>query len=441
MRKLILLLLLFPFAVSAQKNYTAGFDDYMKGEVNVNDFSGNVLVAQKGKIIYEKSFGLADRELNVKNNPEGKFQIGSLTKQFTASAIMQLVEAGKLKLTNTIGTYFPGFPKGDSITIHMLLNHTSGIRNYTDIPEFWRIAATPIEKDSMIALIKRQPLDFSPGSKWNYSNSGYFLLGDIIEKTTGQSYSDYVLNKVIKKAGLKNTFVNRWDSILVNRVKGYMKGENGWQNAMYISMEGPYSAGAIISTVEDLYKWNNALFENKVISPASLTKMTTPYLQHYGYGLLIDTFYHHLRVGHSGGIPGFISYLARFPADNVVVVVLSNSSGNSPAIANALAATLFGIPVIAPYKHTEVKIDSAILNRYTGQYVLASSDTLEIIKKDGKLFRHRPNGDIELKPESNTKFFYADDSDRQIEFKIDKSGKVVQVFFITGGVKEEMKRI
>jgi CubicO group peptidase (beta-lactamase class C family) len=441
MRKLILLLLLFPFAVSAQKSYTAKFDDYMNGQVNVNDFSGNVLVAQKGKIIYEKAFGLADRELNVKNNLKGKFQIGSLTKQFTAAAILQLAEAGKLKLTDTIGTYFPSFPKGDSVTIHMLLSHTSGIRNYTDMPEFWRIGATPVEKDSMIALIKRQPLDFSPGSKWKYSNSGYLLLGYIIEKASGQSYSDYVLNKVIKNAGLENTFVNRWDSILANRVKGYMKGENGWQNAMYISMEGPYSAGAIISTVEDLYKWNNALFENKIISPGSLTKMTTPYLQHYGYGLGIDTFQRHLNIGHSGGIPGFVSYLVRFPADNVVVVVLSNSSGNSPAIANALAATLFGIPVIAPYKHIEVKIDSAVLNQYIGKYLLASSDTLEIIKKDGKIYRHKLDGDIELKPESNTKLFYTDNSDRQIEFKINKSGKVVNAFFINGGMKEEMKQL
>lgn len=441
MRKLILLLFLFPYAVLAQKNYTVQFDNYMNGQVTVNDFSGNVLVAQKGKVIYEKAFGLADRELNVKNNLESKFQIGSLTKQFTACAILQLAEAGKLKLNDTIGTYFPGFSKGDSVTIHMLLNHTSGIRNYTDIPEFWKIAATPMEKDSMVALIKRQPFDFSPGSKWNYSNSGYFLLGYIIEKASGQSYSDYVLNKVLKKAGLENTFVNRWDSILTNRAKGYMKSRNGWVNAFYISMEGPYSAGAIISTVEDLYKWNMALFGNKVISSASLTKMTTPYLQHYGYGLGIDTFQQHLSIGHTGGIPGFISYLVRFPTDSVVVVVLSNNSGNSPTIANALAANLFGIPVITPHKHIEVKIDSTILDHYIGKYVLASSDTLQIIKKNGKLYRRKPDSEIELKPESNTTFFYADESDRQLEFKIETSGKVVDAFFINAGIKEKMKRL
>jgi len=440
MRKLILLFFLFPFVVSAQKSYTVQFDDYITGQINVNDFSGNVLVAQKGKVIYEKAFGLADRELNVKNNLESKFQIGSLTKQFTACAILQLAEVGKLKLNDTIGTYLPSFPKGDSITIHMLLNHTSGIRNYTDLPEFWKIAATPMEKDSMVAVIKRQPFDFSPGSKWKYSNSGYFLLGCIIEKASGQSYSNYVLNQVIKKAGLKNTFVNRPDSILANRVKGYMKDENGWHNAMYISMEGPYSAGAIISTVEDLYKWNIALFGNKVISPASLTKMTTPYLQNYGYGLSINTFQNHLEIGHAGGIPGFVSYLVCFPKDSIAIVVLSNNSNDSPGIAKALAAILFDVQVIAPYTHTETKIDSTVLDNYVGKYVIASSDTLQIIKKNDKLYRRIQGSDIELKPESKTKFFYADESDRQFEFKIEPSGKVADAFFIRAGVKEKMKR-
>lgn len=439
MRKLPFLILLLPFAVFAQKNYTSQFDNYMKAQMEVNGFSGNVLVAQRGNFIYEKSFGLADKEQNVKNNLEGEFQIGSITKQFTASAILQLVEAGKLKLTDTIGSYFPGFPKGDSVTIHMLLSHTSGIRSYTSIGEFWAIATTPLEKDTMVALLKRQPYDFSPGTQWNYSNSGYYLLGYIIEKVSGQSYGDYMLNKVIKKAGLENTFVNRWDTILTNRVRGYMKNKNGWSNAPFISMEGPFSAGAIISTVEDLYKWNQALFGNKVISPASLNKMTTPYMNHYGYGLGIDSFQHHLSIGHTGGIPGFVSYLVNYPKDDLVIVVLSNSSSNSPAVARAVAATLFGIPVIPPYKHVESKIDSTLLDKYAGKYVIGSSDTFQIIKKGSKLYSHRQNGETELKAESNTKFFYPDDSDRQIEFEM--NGNVVNAFYINGGIKEKMRKL
>ena len=441
MRKSILVTLLFPIAVYSQKNYTSQFDDYMMEQIKVNDFSGNVLVAQKGKVIYEKAFGFADRELNVKNNPGSKFQVGSITKQFTACGILQLAEAGKLKLNDTIGTYFPGFPKGDTVTIHMLLNHTSGIRSYTSIPEFWKLASTPVEKDSMLALIKRQPYDFSPGSQWNYSNSGYYLLGLIIEKASGQSYSGFVLDNLVKKAGLENTFVNRWDTILVNRAKGYMKDKDSWRNAMFISMEGPYSAGAIISTIEDLYKWNQAMFGNKIISSASLTKMTTPYLNHYGYGLGIDSFQHHLSIGHTGGIPGFVSYLVRFPKDSLVIVVLSNSSGNSPAIAKAFAATLFGIPVMAPYKHIESKIDSTILDKYVGKYVMGSSDTIQIVKEGNRLHARRQNADIDLIPESDTKFFFADDSDRQVEFEIANSGRLANAYFINGGIKERMKRL
>ena len=441
MRKLILLLLLSPFAVTAQKSYTALFDNYMNAQVNINDFSGTILVAQKGKVIYEKAFGVADRELNVKTNLQSKYQIGSITKQFTACGILLLAENGKLNLVDKLSKYFPEFPKADSVTIHMLLNHTSGIKDYTELDNFWKIAALPIEKDSMLALIKKQPYNFSPGTEWNYSNSGYFLLGYIIEKVTTKSYSDFVLNNIIKKAGLGNTFVNLWDTILTNRAKGYEKNTTGWRNATYISMEGPYSAGAIISTVEDLYKWNNALFSNKIIPATSFKKMTTSYLNNYGYGLLIDTFLHHIRIGHIGGIPGFVSYLGRFPEDSVVVVVLSNNESNSESIANALAANIFGIPVIIPYKHTESKIDSGILDNYIGTYVLDAANKIQLIKKDGKLYRHKPASDVELKAESKTMFFYGDGSDRQIEFKVDKSGKMVTAFFISGGVKEEIKRL
>jgi len=441
MKKLILLLLLFPFAVSAQKNFTTQFDNYMNAQVSVNDFSGTVLVARKGKVIYEKAFGLADRELNVKNNLQSKYQIGSITKQFTACGILLLAEEGKLTLNDKLNKYFPDFPKSDSVTIHMLLNHTSGIKDYTDLAGFWKMAALPIEKDSMLALIEKQPYDFSPGTQWKYNNSGYFLLGYIIEKVTAKSYSDYILKDIIKKAGLENTFVNRWDTILINRAKDYEKKPVGWQNSAYISMEGPYSAGAIISTAEDLYKWNNVLFSNKIISAASFKKMTTAYLGNYGYGLFIDTFQHYVRIGHGGGIQGFTSYLCRFSADSVIIVVLSNNGIEVDGVANALAAIVFGIPVLAPFKYREFKIDSNLTDKYIGKYLIPSLGEIEIIKKNGKLYRHIVDSEIELKPASDTLFFYGDGSDRRIEFKVNKSGKVINVFFILTGIKEEMKRL
>jgi CubicO group peptidase (beta-lactamase class C family) len=308
--KKILILLLLPMGITAQKNYPALLDDHTQAEFKIKEFNGTVLVMQKGKAIYKKAFGMADREWNIPNTPETKFRIGSVTKQFTAACILQLAEQGKLGLDDKLSKYIPDYPKGDSITVHMLLNHTSGIKNYTDIPQFWPKAILPLSHDSMIALFKNKPLDFSPGTKWSYSNSGYFLLGVIVEKASGKNFSDYLLENVIKKIGLKNTLMDNLDSVLTYRAKGYGKNRRGvWQHAMPISMEGPYSAGAMVSTVDDLYLWTKALHNNQVLSAASTQKMLTPYKDNYGYGIGIDSLKTHRRVSHNGGIPGFASYL------------------------------------------------------------------------------------------------------------------------------------
>jgi len=439
MKKIIILLLL-PITITAQKNYPKLLDDYAQAEFKVKEFNGTVLVMQKGKSIYRKAFGMADREWNIANTVNTKYRIGSVTKQFTAACILQLAEQGKLNLDDKLSKYIPDYPKGDSITIHMLLNHTAGIKNYTAIPEFFPKAALPLSKDSMIALFKNKPLDFSPGTKWNYSNSGYFLLGVIVEKASGKNFSDYLLENVIKKAGLKNTAMDDLDSVLVYRAKGYGKNRQGvWQHAMYISMEGPYSAGAMVSTVDDLYTWIKALTNNKIISEESTKKMTTPYKDKYGYGILIDSLKTHPRIWHDGGIPGFSSHLAYYPADDVSVVVISNNGSSSNNLGVALASLMFDLPVQKPYTPKEVKIDTVILDNYLGKYI--ATGPLELIKKNGKLYRHREGSpDIELKPESNTRFFYADASDRFIEFEIDKAGKISKAWFIGNGDKIEMKK-
>lgn len=440
MKKIIILILL-PLAINAQKNYPALLDEYAQAEFNIKEFNGTMLVMQKGKPVYKRSFGMADREWNVANTNETKYRIGSVTKQFTALCILQLAEQGKLSVDDKLSKYIPDYPKGDSITVHMLLNHTSGIKNYTDLPAFWPKAALPLSTDSMIALFKNKPLDFSPGTKWNYSNSGYFLLGAIVEKVSGKDFSDYLLENVIKKAGLKNTGMDNLDSILTYRAKGYSKNRGGgWQHALFISMEGPFSAGAMFSTVDDLYQWTKALHNNQVISAASTQKMFTPYKDGYGYGIGIDSLKTHRRISHNGGIPGFASYLGYFPDDDICVAVISNNGANSTAIGNALASVMFDLPVQIPYIPKEVKIDISILDNYLGKYL--ATGPIEIIKKNGKLYRHRDGApDIELKPESNTRFFYADNSDRFIEFEVDNAGKAVKAWFIGNGDKIEMKKL
>lgn len=438
MKKLFLLLFV-PLSLAAQKNYTQPLEEYMQAQVNVKKFSGSVLVMSHEKVLLEKGYGMADMEWNIPNSPQSKFRIGSITKQFTAAAILQLEEQGKLSVEDKLSKYIPGYPKSDSVTIRMLLNHTSGIANYTDLPEFENVARLSWSKDSMISFFKSKPYNFSPGSKWSYSNSGYFLLGYILEKVSGQSYDDYLRQHIFDKIGMVNSGIDNLDTILPMRARGYKQQDKRTMNADFISMEWPFSAGVIYSTVGDLYKWDRALYSNSVLSEASRKKMFTPGMSNYGFGILIDTFENHLRTWHNGGIPGFLSNISRYINDDVCIVVLSNNESNADLVSNALAKIVFDLPVQLPYVHKEVKIDPSILDRYIGKY--KAFLTLEVIKKDGKLYRHREGTpDIELKPESETKFFYADGSDRQLEFEVDKTGKVLKIWFINNGERGEMQK-
>ena len=438
--KKIFLLLLLPVSLIAQKNYPQLLENYMEAQVAIKGFSGAVLVMKQNKVLLKKGYGLADREWNVSNMVDAKFRIGSVTKQFTAACILQLVETGKLSLDDKLSKFYPDFPKGDSVTIHMLLNHTSGIASYTDQRNFTNVATLPWSKDSIIAYFKKLPYNFSPGSNWRYNNSGYFLLGCIIEKVSGQSYNDYLHQHILDKLGMKNTGVDRSDTVLAMRAKGYSRMGKRTVNADYISLEWPFSAGVMYSTVVDLYKWDRALYGNAILIAASRQKMFTPGKNNYGYGFVIDTIEKHLHIWHNGGIPGFSTNLSRYVNDDICIVVLSNNESNVDFISIALADILFDVPVELPYVHKEIKIDPALLDRYVGKYTGAGI-TLELIKKDNKLYRHRDGvPDVELKPESETRFFYADESDRMLEFEVDASGKVVKTWFHNSGQRGEIKK-
>ena len=435
--------LVLPLKSVAQKNYAFVIDKYMQAQVKVNEFSGVVLVTAKDKVIYKKAFGYADREWKIPTTLDTKFEIGSLTKQFTAAAILQLAEQKKLNVDDKLSVWFPGYPKGDSVTLHMLLNHTSGIADYTSLPNFYALHTLPLPKDSVMALFKNQPYKFSPGTNWSYSNSNYFLLGCIIEKVSGETYADYMYDNIIRKAALSNTVVNRLDSVLLFRARGYSRQEHGgWKNADYFSMEFPFSAGSLISTAGDLYKWQAALLSAKIISAPMLAKMTTPYLNNYAYGLVVDSFNHHLRMAHGGAIPGFTSYLGVFPANNISIVVLSNNDGNSDQVGNEIAAALFDVPVKMPYKPVEKAINVAVLKRYTGSYQLGGTTNFEIIEKDKYLFlKPGGGGEMMLKPESETKFFFAGNIEQEIEFILDKNGAITKCYFTNKGTQMEIKRL
>jgi CubicO group peptidase (beta-lactamase class C family) len=439
MKKIIFLLFL-SYSVSAQKNYPEQLDKYVQAHMNVRGFSGAVLVMQQNKVLLKKAYGLADREWNIANTTDTKFRIGSITKQFTAACILQLIEQGKLSLDDRLSKFIPGFPKGDSVTIHMLLNHTSGIASYTDLPDFGPLSTVTLSNDSMISFFKNRPYNFSPGAKFQYNNSGFFLLGFIIEKVSGQSYESYLRKNIFDRLGMSNSGADRTDTILPLRAKGYSKVRGRYVNADYISLAWPYSAGYLYSTLDDMYKWDRALYGITVISQASKQKMFTPGKNNYGYGIGIDSLESHLRIWHNGGIPGFVSNISRYVNDDVCVIVLSNDDYNSDQVANGLSKIVFDIPVELPYIRKEIKLDPSLLDRYVGKY--NAFLTVEVIKKDGKLYRHRDGTpDIELKPESETKLFYADDSDRQLEFEFDKAGKITKIWFVNNGQRGEMKKV
>mgnify|MGYP003339183952 CR=1 FL=1 len=442
MRRQVLLLLLLPAFALAQKDHTKQLDAYMAAQVKLNKFNGNVYVTRKGKVLYEKSFGVADMEWNVPLTPATLFQVGSVTKQFTSSAIMQLAEQGKLSTDDKLSKYFPGFQKGDSVTVHMLLNHTSGIADYTAIPGFMDWASLRLSGDSLAARFKDLPFNFSPGTKWQYCNSGYFLLGMIVEKVSGMSWRDYIYKNVIAKAALQHTDANRWDSIMPNRAHGYERVGEKVVNAPFISMEIPFAAGNIISSTHDLAQWTNALYAGKVVSPASLTRMTTPYMGKYGYALLIDSTAGHKRIWHNGGIPGFETYLGHYPAEDITIVVFSNFESGSTKIGGAIGNILFDQKVEIPGEKKGVKLTTEQLKRFTGTFELQGPGVKVVIsQKDDKLFVIvADGGPQELKPASETKLFAAADPDVTMDFTFNPDNSIKEAFLNQGGRKMEMKK-
>ncbi len=339
----------------------AKIDALVKSYVDQGRFNGSVLVADHGKVVYRKGFGWANAEWRAPNTPDTRFRIGSITKQFTAMLILQLVEEGKLRLDGTIGEYLPDYPEGPgrSITIHQLLTHTSGLHNYTAIPRFFPdLSRDPYRPADFMAVFDSLPLDFEPGSQWRYSNSGYFVLGVIIERIGGKPYDVALRERILDPLGLKDTGYDWNAPVVERRADGYTRGFDGDAHAGYIDMSTPFSAGALYSTVEDLYRWDQALTARKLLSPASYARYMTPQAKagpglQYGYGWLIartdrgagrDSV---MTIGHNGGINGFSSCNFMIPDDGIAIIWLDNTAQNNE-LQEGIARLLYGLPVAPP---------------------------------------------------------------------------------------------
>lgn len=325
-----------------------------------------VKVVRKGAVIVDKGYGKADLELDVPLTEKNLFRIGSITKQFTAAAIMRLVEKGKLKLDDVVGKVLPDAPlHGKKITIAQLLTHTSGLKNYTELPDWAKSMGAPLPPARLYELLKDQPLDFEPGQKWHYSNTNYYLLGLIIEKVSGHKYRDFLRDEVTARAGLAHTIYCDDEPVIPGRAHGYSGDGPRMKNAKPIDMSAPFAAGGLCSTVDDLVKWAQALASGKVVSAASYAKMTTPVKPGdgsdpgYGFGLGVQPMHGHRVVQHNGGINGFGSDLISFPDDGVVIAVLANSDNSvGHVIAPKIAADMLGLP-LPPARNIVPLVDAA----------------------------------------------------------------------------------
>lgn len=325
-------LLVFTNILMAQDK-AARIDEILSKYNMAGKFNGSALVAENGRVIYEKGFGYANIEWDIPNTPDTKFRIGSITKQFTSMLIMQLVEQGKIKLDGRITYYLPYYRKetGDKVTIHHLLTHTSGIPSYTSLPTFGKTNKMPYKPDEFVQQFCSGDLEFTPGTQFKYNNSGYFILGAIIEKLTGKSYEDALKQNILEPLGMTNTGYDLSAPIIKNRASGYTKTLSGFSNAEYLDMSQPYAAGSMYSTVRDLYKWEMALYTDKLLSEKYKQMIFTPNLEHYGYGWFItkkgfkgskDSI---TIVHHGGGINGFRAAKIRVPSEKHLVVLLTNA--------------------------------------------------------------------------------------------------------------------
>jgi len=313
-----------------------------------------VIRAGRDTLVYE-GYGKSDLENDVAATPATVYRVGSITKQFTAAAVMRLVEQGSVHLGDSIGQYLPDLPRAwRPVQVRQLLNHTSGIPSYTNLGDSWaKRWGEHMSPDTLVALTANAPMDFAPGTGWRYDNTGYVLLGMLIEKVSGKPYAEYLDSTFFQPLGLTHTLYCDRAPLIPHRSRGYQRDGKSFTNAPYLDMSQPYAAGALCSTVGDLARWNLLLATGKVVSPASYARMTTPEgnagLNHYGFGLVRGAVGSHIMITHGGGIHGFITSNAYFPADSISITVLANAAPSNPdALLANVARAVFGIPLEQP---------------------------------------------------------------------------------------------
>lgn len=424
--------------------------DSMYSSLTRKDYPGMaVLVAKDGLVLYRKGFGYADIKDKIPVTPETKFRIGSVTKQFTAAAILKLQDEGRISVNDKLSKFIPDFPRADEVTIYHLLTHSSGIHSYTNNDDFLDKVTQPITPDSLVNLIKKGPYDFNPGDDFWYNNSGYFLLGYIIDKISGKSYAAYLKDNFFDPLQMNNTGIYHTAIQLTKEAKGYTKDGEEYQPALNWDMSWAGAAGAIYSTLDDLLKWNQALYGGKVIKDSSLKAATTTVLlnkgtppMQYGYGLITSKYRGIDEISHSGGLHGFLSQLAYYPKQKMSVVIFTNTSdpeGNlSP---DKIAEAFLWQQMDKQATYEEAAVQPKNLKDYVGRYNLAGSAVATITTENKKLYAQiTGQGKYEIYSLATDEFFWKI-VEAKIKFSRDEKDSVVKAILYQNGQEIVMPRL
>ena len=440
---LIIFCTLFAQQVIAQ-TLTDKFDAMMIETFKENEPGAVALIIKEDKVLYRKAFGLANLELGVKMKPENVFRIGSITKQFTAVAILKLRDEGKLKLDDKITEYVKDYPMhGHQITIQHLLTHTSGIKNYNSISEWdGEIQKKDFTPKEFINYFKNQPMDFQPGEEWRYNNSGYVILGHIIEVVSEMTYEEYIEKTFFAPLKMTNSDYGSPSRIIKDRANGYDKKENVFRNSDYISMSQPYAAGGLLSTVDDLYKWNSALMSEKVILKASREEAHSTYRLNngkktgYGYGWMLGNIQGSPMIYHSGGINGFLTYSIFLPEEQLFVAMFSNCICNYPGnIATKMAA----LAIEKPYNWKPITLSNENLKEYVAEYK-SDKEQRNITLEDGQLLLFKNAGrKSKIIPYGKDKFFLKGGMST-LQYNRNTEGEIMSVTLKSTGYDLDLKK-
>lgn len=405
-----------------------------------------VLVARDGKIVFQGGFGLADLEKKTPITPETKFRIGSVSKQFTAVALLRLAEQEKLSLDDTLAKYFPDFPSADGVTLRQLLTHTSGLRSYTDKPEFMSRVKEAIEPAKLIEWFQNDPPDFAPGKGFHYNNSAYFLAGEVVAKVSGKSLNDYLQEAFFEPLQMKDTGVYVNSSPPQGMARGYSYVAEKFEPAVDWDMSWAGGAGALYSTVGDLYRWNEALYNGRVLSEASFNAATTPVElpagvdgMNYGFGLMMFEVKRLPAIGHGGGLNGWSSDLLRLPQQRCTVVVLSNGLPFPPqltpgAISRALAEKLLADEIKAlPAPVEDKSIDPKTFADYVGRFDYQGAIMTISVEKDALMAQLTDQPKARIFPKGKDSFFFKV-ADAEVAFVRDDQGQVTAARHTQNGV-------